>query len=76
MELQRQRGACGENGEESHGGTWDDASENVNDCARQAGFRSDSPEPSTTNTSKVSISPYWPLILLIPFPGNPVYGGL
>jgi RHS repeat-associated protein len=35
-------GECGENGKPSHGGTWDDAPENIKDCARRHGFNGQS----------------------------------
>jgi RHS repeat-associated protein len=35
-------GSCGENGEKSHGQSWDDAPEQIKQCARRHGFQGDS----------------------------------
>jgi len=46
-------GACGENGEPSHGNSWDDAPEKVKECARRAGFNGASaPAPDENNVAE------------------------
>jgi RHS repeat-associated protein len=62
-------GVCGENGEKSHGeGSWDDAPENVKECARKAGFNGQS--SSVPDASKPSVKvppmPWWAPLLLPP----------
>ena len=52
---------CGENGEQSHGGTWDDAPERIKQCARQNGFNGQS---SIERRFKPDAFP--PMIPLIP----------
>jgi len=41
-ECRNDSGECGENGEKSHGGSWEDAPENIKECARRHGFQGDS----------------------------------
>ena len=40
-ECKKREGECGENGQPSHGGSWDDVPEHVKECARKAGFKGD-----------------------------------
>lgn len=49
-ECRRSSGACGENGDKSHGGSWDDVPENVKECALKNGF-SGAPAPAPSPTS-------------------------
>jgi RHS repeat-associated protein len=63
-------GSCGENGEESHGGSWDDAPENVKQCARESGFLGASSSSTDSPSPKVQVPaiPWW-TPLLIPAAG-------
>ena len=46
-------GACGEGGETSHSGTWEDAPEKVKECARRHGFNGQpAPEPNPDREDK------------------------
>ena len=42
-------GECGEFGETSHGGSWEDAPEAIKECARKHGFQGDSPPERRPN---------------------------
>ncbi len=57
-------GSCGENGEKSHGGSWEDAPDSVKECASRNGFQGDSILDSSPN-KKVPSPPWW-FPLLIP----------
>jgi RHS repeat-associated protein/uncharacterized repeat protein (TIGR02543 family) len=64
-------GECGEFGEPSHGGTWDEAPEFIKQCARNKGFLGDTQafEAETNLGMKLpqTSAPFLPLIPLIPF---------
>ena len=63
-------GSCGENGEESHGGSWDDAPENVKQCAMENGFQGESSPTPDSPAPKVQVPPMpWWAPLLIPAAG-------
>ena len=49
-ECKKSSGECGENGEKSQGGSWDDAPEHIKECARRHGFNGAS-QPSTSKPS-------------------------
>jgi RHS repeat-associated protein len=51
-ECKGKKGECGEFGEESHRGTWDDAPEFIKDCARRHGFKGD-PRPAPLTPSRL-----------------------
>jgi RHS repeat-associated protein len=58
-ECKKDSGECGENGEKSHGGSWDDAPENIKQCALRHGFRgAPSPAPAPSNSSSYSVPPW------------------
>ena len=47
-------GECGEFGEPSHGGVWDDAPESIKQCARKYGFQGDpAPTPKPTPSTPI-----------------------
>ncbi len=46
-----ERGACGENGDKSHGGTWEDAPRHIRECAMKNGFNG-APAPSRSPAPK------------------------
>jgi len=63
-------GVCGENGEESHGGRWEDAPSKVKECARRHGFNGENaPNPieGNQNFSVPNPPPIWIIILTFPF---------
>ena len=63
-------GSCGENGDESHGGSWDDAPENVKQCARENGFQVASSPSTDAPSPKMQVPPIpWWAPLLVPAAG-------
>ena len=64
-------GVCGENGEESHGGRWEDAPSKVKECARRHGFNGENaPAPPIEGNQNFSVPnppPIWIIILTLPF---------
>jgi RHS repeat-associated protein len=58
----KQSGTCGEHGEKSHGGTWDEVPEKVKQCARKNGFQGDSISPFSSTE--------WGVPLILPSVGG------
>lgn len=68
-------GACGEDGESSHGGTWEDAPEKVKQCARQHGFNGQNAPVPDTGQGYVPPAYVPPVIVAPPIGGGGGGGG-
>ncbi|AWH52733.1 type IV secretion protein Rhs [Stenotrophomonas sp. ESTM1D_MKCIP4_1] len=66
-ECKGKEGECGEYGQPSHGGTWDDAPSYIQECARRNGFAGDSVgrEDSSARFKTLEVSPGTKVVLYV-----------